>query len=238
MRTEGFWVMSVLIIIFMIIPVSAIPNPSAVYCGQLGYEYIIDKTDDGEVGICQFPDGSTARAWDFLRGDVGQEHNYCKEKGYEFRVVVNDSRCPGIYFSQCVLCVSPEGEETEVTELMKEDGKFPDFRKWVNPNCNNNQICEPEKGENHGTCVQDCPSGGKDRYCDGMEDGVCDPDCSLEDDIDCKSDDSRKAGDPEKSYLIYYVLLALLVALLLLFFACRKIQEKKKWEELERKYSP
>ncbi len=204
LRIKKGWII-ILMISFIIVPVSAIPNPSAVYCDSLGYNYTISKTDGGgEVGICQFPDGSTDRAWAFLRGEAGQEHNYCKEKGYEFKVVENNSKCPGMYFGKCVLCVSPGGKETEVTELMKQDGKFPDFSKWTLSRCNHNQVCEPEKGENNENCPQDC---------------------------------SGKAGDPEKSYLIYYFILALLVALLLLFIACRKIQEKKKWNELERKHT-
>lgn len=52
--------------------------------------------------------------------------------------------------------------------------------------CNENGICEPENGENYGTCPQDCPSGSKDNYCDKVEDGICDPDCLIEEDIDCK----------------------------------------------------
>ena len=52
--------------------------------------------------------------------------------------------------------------------------------------CNKNSICEPEKGENYGTCPQDCPSGSKDGYCDKVKDGKCDPDCLAEEDTDCR----------------------------------------------------
>ncbi len=44
-------------------------------------------------------------------------------------------------------------------------------------------FCDP--GENYLFCPKDCPSGGGDRYCDGLEDGVCDPDCRPEADPDC-----------------------------------------------------
>lgn len=42
-------------------------------------------------------------------------------------------------------------------------------------------------GENYGNCPTDCPSGGKDGYCDAVLDGICDPDCKNGGDIDCVS---------------------------------------------------
>ena len=224
---RSYWIV-IFMMSFIVIPAFAIPDLSAVYCNSLGYEYTINKTDEGEVGLCTFPDGSTVRAWAFLRGEAKQEYSYCKEKGYEFRVVENDSRCPGMYFGKCVLCVSLDGKETEVTELMKQDGEFPDYEGWTLLSCNHNQICEPGEGEDYIECPEDCPSGGKDDYCDKIEDGKCDPDCSKEQDIDCKSGDSRKAGDPDNSYLLYYIIFAIVIITLVLFLAYRKLRGKKK----------
>ncbi|MEA3254715.1 MAG: hypothetical protein U9Q22_02650 [Candidatus Altiarchaeota archaeon] len=51
--------------------------------------------------------------------------------------------------------------------------------------CNNNGICERERYENYPNCPGDCPSGSSDGYCDMIEDGVCDPDCAEEFDVDC-----------------------------------------------------
>lgn len=51
-------------------------------------------------------------------------------------------------------------------------------------NCNYNFECEPELGENSENCIQDCPIGGKDNYCDKRKDTICDPDCP-EKDPDC-----------------------------------------------------
>ena len=51
--------------------------------------------------------------------------------------------------------------------------------------CNFNGRCEPDLGENYNTCYADCRSGGKDGYCDGKEDFVCDTDCGVDRDPDC-----------------------------------------------------
>lgn len=52
--------------------------------------------------------------------------------------------------------------------------------------CNKNGKCELRLGENYKTCPQDCSSGILDKYCDGVADGTCDPDCVIpEQDPDC-----------------------------------------------------
>ena len=62
----------------------------------------------------------------------------------------------------------------------------------VTEECNNNFICET--GENYGNCNNDCPSGSPDNYCDGVEDDICDPDCSQDSDKDCGGAWSRFVG--------------------------------------------
>lgn len=49
--------------------------------------------------------------------------------------------------------------------------------------CGDN-ICQPH--ESYESCPKDCKSGEKDDYCDKIEDGKCDPDCTLKQDPDCK----------------------------------------------------
>lgn len=55
--------------------------------------------------------------------------------------------------------------------------------------CNRNNICEIDKGENFVSCPSDCKSGSSDNYCDKVLDGICDPDCSKDADIDCSCGD-------------------------------------------------
>lgn len=92
-----------------------IVNPAATYCQELGYQYTIEKTPKGECGVCHLPDGSTVNEWEFFKGEVGEDYSYCKQKGYEIKIV-SDDRCQ--YSSECAVCVLKYGTEVEITELM------------------------------------------------------------------------------------------------------------------------
>jgi len=122
-------------------------NPATKYCKDLGYEWSVEKTEIGEMGICRFPDGSFAQDWAFLKGREGEEWSYCKKKGYELKAVTNDTRCLSIHSADCAVCVLEGGEETEVTELMKIEGTEA-------VKCGNG-ICETD--ENYNNCPSDCP---------------------------------------------------------------------------------
>jgi hypothetical protein len=50
--------------------------------------------------------------------------------------------------------------------------------------CNHDNVCG--LNENYNTCPEDCPSGSRDEYCDGIKDGRCDLDCIPEKDVDCR----------------------------------------------------
>ncbi len=153
---------------FMITSVSGLVAPSAAYCVQLGYELTVNKTEEGEFGVCRFPDGSSCKDWDFLRGKCGQEYSYCAQKGYGLKTITGD----GLEYAVCIL---ENGTEVEVTELM-------DLRLGPEIKCGDG-ICAME--ENYGNCPIDCPSGSIDGYCDKLADGTCDLDCKPADDPDC-----------------------------------------------------
>jgi putative hemolysin len=142
-------------------------SPSAAYCGALGYSYLVEKTNAGEIGICKFSDGTVCGSWEFLEGRCGQKNSYCNLHGYGMKNVSTDWR----NYSVCVL---PNGTEVEAIKLMGIDLKAD---RCGDGSCS--------IGENYHTCPEDCPSGRKDGYCDGMADGVCDPECVREDDVDC-----------------------------------------------------
>jgi hypothetical protein len=44
-------------------------------------------------------------------------------------------------------------------------------------------ICQDS--ESYESCQVDCVSGGADDYCDEVDEGICDPDCSVSEDVDC-----------------------------------------------------
>lgn len=52
--------------------------------------------------------------------------------------------------------------------------------------CDLNGSCDPVY-ENYFNCQGDCPGGGPDSVCDRLEDGICDPDCTEENDNDCRT---------------------------------------------------
>ena len=54
---------------------SALLDPSEVYCEALGYNFIVETTEEGESGLCQLPNGQTVDAWEFLEGKVAQEYS-------------------------------------------------------------------------------------------------------------------------------------------------------------------
>jgi len=104
-------------------PRIGLPNPAAVYCKQMGYEYRIDKTGRGESGVCVVTEGVEFNAWEFFRGKVGKEHSYCARKGYDIRT---ERTSRGSYSEECAVCVSKKGPERRaipMLELMEENGE-------------------------------------------------------------------------------------------------------------------
>ncbi|MEJ5199746.1 MAG: C1 family peptidase [Anaerolineae bacterium] len=150
------------------------PNPAAVYCLALGYEYVTVQTEQGESGVCRLPGGDVGD-WDFLLGFAGQPHSYCAQKGYELKVVHDPTVCERFRTTSCAVCVLPGGQEVEVTELMG--------LSLTESPCGDGVCSDPENSAN---CPQDCPAGGADGYCDGANDGICDPDCAPGGDPNCR----------------------------------------------------
>jgi len=127
--------------------VSGAVNPAATYCQDLGYEWAIEKTEEGEIGVCKFPDGTTVKDWDFLTGKSGQEWSYCKEKGYELKILSDTKKCSSIYSENCVVCVLKTGAEIEASKLLSFETQ--------KESCGNKK-CDLE--ENKENCPQDCLS--------------------------------------------------------------------------------
>lgn len=170
------WLTFLVISLVMIAPAPAraLKNPAAVYCIALGYEYRVEKTDQGDVGYCLLQGGQKVDAWQFLQGKVAQDKNYCATQGYGQKTVTDPKKCLRFLSDSCLVCVLGDGSEVEVTELM---GLILE-----ETTCGDGVCGIPE---NYKTCPVDCPSGSSDGYCDGVKDGKCDPDCNVKEDPDC-----------------------------------------------------
>jgi putative hemolysin len=94
-------------------------NPAAVYCQEMGYEYKVLKTKDGEQGVCVFPDGSQCDEWAFYRGEAGQEFSYCARNGWR----VAPEGKGDAFSTRCTTCLLPDGSQKTVNELLKLDAK-------------------------------------------------------------------------------------------------------------------
>jgi hypothetical protein len=47
-------------------------------------------------------------------------------------------------------------------------------------------------------CPVDCKSGAMDEHCDGVKDGLCDPDCAIQQKADADSDCANRASTSTK----------------------------------------
>ena len=221
-----------LMLVFLLGSVSAVKNPSAVYCEEMGYEFTIHTTREGDVGICTMPNGRSFMAWEFLKGKIGKEYSYCGKQGYELKTINDSEKCPPIFSEECAVCVLSDGREVEMTQLMDLD--------FTEERCGDGAC---SFGESHGNCPEDCPSGGRDSYCDGLDDLLCDPDCPTGEDPDCATETTTttvtsttesipasKGGDNSLAYIL--VLVVVFVAGFLIY---RRYREGKEMEDAREK---
>jgi len=185
----------ILMIVFLFGIVSAVKNPSAVYCEGMGYEFIISSTENGDVGMCKLSENTVVNAGNFLKGKIGQEYSYCEKHGYILKTIKDSEKCSSIFSEECAVCIvnngvgvtgsaiGSESGEIEVTELMG--------LEFNEATCGDGVCITLE--ENYGSCPEDCSSGSEDYYCDKIEDGRCDSDCTQGEDPDCPY-----VIDPEK----------------------------------------
>ncbi|HUT83293.1 MAG TPA: C1 family peptidase [Thermodesulfobacteriota bacterium] len=112
---------------FQCAEVSAIPNPAAVYCEDMGYEYKIIKTEAGEFGACVV-DGNEYEAWDFFDGEVGQEYSYCARQGYDIETVRDGKNG---FSPKYAVCVSKDKERRRIpmADLMNFKERFRSFER-------------------------------------------------------------------------------------------------------------
>lgn len=188
-------VIALLAIALVVVPVSALKNPAAVYCLAMGYQSYTEKDAGGnDVAMCILPNGKAVDAWNFLKGTTAAEYSYCAKSGFVQKTVKNRAVCGLFAIDTCAVCVQPDGRETEVTNLMGLN-----FAESV---CGDGTCGLPE---NSLTCHKDCPSSAYDGLCERSLDGKCDPDCSgLLSDPDCSA-----------TSLIIYILFVLVILVII-----------------------
>lgn len=110
MKKQIYLFFTLLIFIFLALTVKALPNPSAVYCKELGYKYEIVETPLGQQGICVMPNQERCEAWDFFKGSCGKNFSYCARQGYDIETI------DGI--AVCVVRNGSEIKKVPITELI------------------------------------------------------------------------------------------------------------------------
>lgn len=101
-------------------------NPAAMYCSELGYDYEVIDTPDGQQGMCRFSEDHQCNAWDFLIGRCGQELSYCALHGYAIMTQTDGRNALSKDYAVCIErdTQAPAGPEEDyhvvgsVTELM------------------------------------------------------------------------------------------------------------------------
>ena len=111
-------ILLILILTFCVNVSFSLPNPAAVYCKNLGYEYKIVKTSKGEYGECIFPDKSKCDEWEFLEGKCGQDYSYCKKNGYDIKIKTDGKNPYSPEYAVCVPKIAGQ-KEMAVTDTIK-----------------------------------------------------------------------------------------------------------------------
>jgi len=128
----------------------AIPNPSAVYCVECGYDIQVRTDNEGnQYGVCIFPDGSECNAWAFYNkcymGEASAEcHWPCQElpcKGPGESILVGEC-CEGLTHIQPAYTYGPDCNDLSIIGWV-----------FLCSDCGNG-ICE--NWESRCNCPEDC----------------------------------------------------------------------------------
>jgi putative hemolysin len=105
-------------------------NPASVHCGEQGGTLDIrTDADGGQVGYCQFDDGSECEEWAFFRGDcqpgefpastqlANPASVYCGEQGGTLEIREDDDG------GQYGVCIFADGSECEEWAFFREECK-------------------------------------------------------------------------------------------------------------------
>jgi len=99
MKTKQYFLL--ILFLLSIYLVSAMPDPSAVFCSEQGYEL---KIVNNSIGYCVFPDGSSCEEWQFYGRKCGVEYIKnvsfpCANAG-EYKSTMSQGCCSGLKLIQ------------------------------------------------------------------------------------------------------------------------------------------
>jgi len=229
-KFTGFVIFTALVL-FLAPQAQAIPNPSAVYCEEQGYELDTRTDDEGnQYGVCVFPDGSECDQWDYFC-KCTEKKSVCSssmiEEGKNCKYPCKPQPC------------AKAGESSLVYECCEGLTQIPPARIY-DDECNQTGMT----GWTH--ICSDCGNG----TCESWESECnCPKDCkkeTIEEDSKIATKSATKAAkldsEPDQNYsYVYYAILAFLtlglLGLLILRFRkkiiCRSLGDKSKTSGIE-----
>lgn len=184
--------------LILIVGVSALQNPSYVYCTALNHTYLVETQDDGsQTGVCVI-NGTKYNAWDFFAGKVAQEHSYCALQGYE---IATRSQGGSAYSPEYGVCVQPQitiqdskRSASSAQEISQEDLMQLDTLMQTSQYSASQPDDEPEVSTPHISIDSDLPRSQHTR--DNDRDRDDEP--SSDDDVRSVSLVSRQVDEPAK----------------------------------------
>ena len=110
-------IVPIMVFIFVGYVWAGMPNPSAVYCNEMGFNSeVVTGPDGGQHSVCIFPNGESCDAWQFLKGLCGQSYSYCAQRGWN--LILKDDGMNSLSNPYAV-CVDANGREVgSVTDLL------------------------------------------------------------------------------------------------------------------------
>ena len=128
--------------------------------------------------------------------EIGKSIKITDKSGFLIRTEsFSNNDLSKIYFNMSenknYLIYIPYNENTARIEMYNSgNSKIMDIDVSSFANTCGDKICQ--EYESYESCPQDCPSGGRDGFCDGISDAICDPDCTGKTDIDCEKTTNTK----------------------------------------------
>jgi putative hemolysin len=95
-------------------------NVAALYCIELGYTVEAVATDQGQAGLCVFPDGTRCPEWDFYAGTCGASFSLCAQRHLDQHNKTDGGDTYARSYTACVV----GGDEVDVSDMLGFPARF------------------------------------------------------------------------------------------------------------------